>query len=137
LADQPAREKFESLLLNVLTGGDVDFHKLIERQRIHRPSYQSLEGERIPTRIHIDNEMSEGNTVIEIETEDRLGLLYVISQTLTGLDLNIYVAKICTEKGAAIDTFYVAGSDGQKVQELERQRKVERSLRAALAALDP
>jgi [protein-PII] uridylyltransferase len=137
LADQPAREKFESLLFNVLTGGEVDFHKLIERQRIHRPSYQSLEGERIPTRIHIDNEMSEGNTVIEIETEDRLGLLYVISQTLTGLDLNISVAKICTEKGAAIDTFYVAGSDGQKVHELERQRQVERSLRAALAALDP
>jgi len=136
LADRSAREKFESLLLKVLTRGEVDFHALLERQRISRPFYQSLEGERIPTRIHIDNEMAESSSVIEIETEDRLGLLYVISQTLTELDLNISVAKICTEKGAAIDTFYVTENNGQKIHGAERQRMIERKLRAVIAGLN-
>ncbi len=135
LADQPAREQFESLLLKVLTGGEVDFHALIERQRISRPLYQSLEGEHIPTRIYIDNEVSESRTVIEIETEDRLGLLYVISQTLTELALDISVAKICTEKGAAIDTFYVAESNGQKIHGQERHKTIERKLHAAIVGL--
>ncbi len=135
LADQPTRARFENLLLKVLTGGDVDFHALIERQRISRPLYQSLEGEHIPTRIHFGNEISETNTVIEIETEDRLGLLYAISQSLAELDVNISVAKICTEKGAAIDTFYVAEKDGQKVHGVERQKRIEHKLRTAIASL--
>ncbi|MBI3851943.1 MAG: [protein-PII] uridylyltransferase [Verrucomicrobia bacterium] len=135
LAEEPERTNFESLLLKVLTGGEVDFHALIERHRISRPLYESLEGEHIPTRIHIDNDASESSTVIEIETEDRLGLLFVISQTVTELDLDISVAKICTEKGAAIDTFYVAESDGQKIHGAERQKVVERKLRAAIAGL--
>ena len=59
------------------------------------------------THIRFDNESSETRTAVEIETEDRVGLLYAISQALAELDLNISAAKIVTEKGAAIDTFYI------------------------------
>src|SRR5205814_1487011 len=80
LINRDEREKFEGLLLKALTEEDLDLHALISRQKAARPLYQSLEGERIPTRIHFDNETSENRTVIDIETEDRLGLLYIISQ---------------------------------------------------------
>ena len=78
---------------------------------------------------------SENRTVIDIETEDRLGLLYVISQTLAELRMDISLAKISTEKGAAIDSFYVAELDGQKILSPSRQQFIEKSLRSALAGM--
>jgi len=116
--------------------GDIDLHALIGRQKVARPLYQSLEGERIPTLIRFDNETSDTRTVIDLETEDDLGLLYTISQALAELDLDIYVAKISTEKCAAIDSFYVSERNGAKILDADRQREIERKLRAAIAPLE-
>jgi [protein-PII] uridylyltransferase len=137
LAGPEQREAFETVIAKALTGEHVDFHALIARQRITRPVYQAYTGERIPTRISFDNEASEARTLIEIETEDGLGLLYTISQRLSELELDISAAKISTERGAAIDSFYVRELDGGKVLDLERQRTIERSLRQAIADLEP
>ena len=90
----------------------------------------------LATGIRFDNEASEERTLIEIETEDRIGLLYTISQTLSELELDISAAKISTEKGAAIDTFYVREVDGGKILAPERHRAIERKLRHAIHALD-
>jgi [protein-PII] uridylyltransferase len=136
LADANQREKFEDVLEKGLTGEEVDFHALIAQHKITRPLYQPYTGERIPTRIHFDNEASETRTLIEVETEDRIGLLYAISQTLTDLELDIAAAKISTEKGAAIDTFYVRELDGSKIEAAERHRTIERKLRHAIHVLD-
>jgi [protein-PII] uridylyltransferase len=136
LANREQREEFEKLLNNVLTNEEVNLHALIARQKIVRPLYQAYTGERIQTRIHLDNEASEARTLIEVETEDRVGLLYTISETLAELDLDISAAKILTEKGAAIDSFYVREVDGGKVIEPERQKAIERKLKQAIHALE-
>src|SRR5581483_6717854 len=120
LASREQHEEFDALLHKVLTGGDADLHLLIARHKNVRPLYQAYTGERIPIRIHLDNDASEARTLIEIETEDRVGLLYTISETLAELDLDISAAKILTEKGAAIDNFYVSEADGGKVLGPER-----------------
>ncbi len=136
LAGPDQRERFESVLLKALTGEEVDFHALIRRQKITRPVYQAYTGERIATQIRLDNDASESRTVIEIETEDRIGLLYTIAQTLTELALDISAAKICTERGAALDSFYVRELGGAKVLSPERHHSIERQLRHAIHALD-
>jgi [protein-PII] uridylyltransferase len=136
LAGPDQRDRFESVLHKALTGEEVDFPALIGRQRITRPLYQAYTGEKIATQIRLDNDASESRTLIEIETEDRIGLLYTISQTLTELALDISSAKICTERGAALDSFYVRELTGGKVLEPERHRSIERRLRHAIHALD-
>jgi [protein-PII] uridylyltransferase len=130
------RDRFENLLARVLTGEDVDLHALIARQHISRPLYQAYTGERIPTQTIFENDASETRTLIEIETEDRIGLLYTIAQTLTELQVDISAARICTEKGAAIDSFYVQEIGGGKILAPERQKNIERRLRQAIHALD-
>jgi len=135
LAEREARDRFETLLVAVLTGREVDLGALIARQRLARPLYQAYDGESIATLITFDNETSETRTVIDLETEDRLGLLYAISQTLSELGLDISAAKICTEKGAAVDSFYVNELDGRRIEELERQKQIEHSLRQAIRHL--
>jgi [protein-PII] uridylyltransferase len=135
LINREERDQFEQFLLKALTEEDIDFHALLARQKAVRPLYQSLEGERIPTRIQFDNDTSEDRTVIDIETEDHLGLLYVISEALAELRVDISLAKISTEKGAAIDSFYVSELDGEKVLSPDRQSEIEDRLREALATL--
>ena len=136
LATREQHDKFESLLDRVLTGPEVDLAALIRRHIVARPRYQAYTGERIPTQIRLDNEASDTRTLIEIETEDRLGLLYTISQTLAELALDISAARIVTERGAAIDSFYVRELDGSKVESVERQLLIEDRLRSAIHRLD-
>jgi [protein-PII] uridylyltransferase len=136
LAGAEQRGQFESVLNRALTGGAVDFARLIAGQQITRPLYEGYSGERIATQIRFDNEVSDSRTLIEIETEDRLGLLYAISQTLAELSLDISAARIVTEKGAAIDSFYVRETWGGRVETPERREIIERKLRQAIHRLD-
>jgi [protein-PII] uridylyltransferase len=91
--------------------------------------------ERLPTEVRFDNTASELGTVLEIETEDRVGLLFAISRTLAELGVDITVAKICTEKGAAIDTFYVRELPPAKIESAARQRQIATRLKTAIRSL--
>ncbi len=135
LANREEREKFEELLVKVLTGGEVDFLGMILRQKAGLAPYQSYEGDRMPTQVHFDNDTSESRTVVEVETEDRVGLLHVISLALAEMNLNLSAAKIVTEKGAAIDTFYLNEQDGGKILDAGRQGFIERKIRGAIGQL--
>jgi len=129
-----ARDRFEELLRQELTNG-AEVCSLSLPRTAARPLYQAFEEGQIPTVIHFDNAASDTCTIIDVETEDHLGLLFTISKTLSGLGLDISLAKICTEKGAAIDTFYVRDSADGKVRQPERLTAIERGLREAIATL--
>jgi [protein-PII] uridylyltransferase len=135
LPGREAREKFEQYVKSALTG-KMDLDALIARQKVGRPHYLYLDGERIPTVIQFDNSISETHTVIDVETEDRVGLLYFVSHALSELGLNIATAKIRTEKGAAIDSFYVRERDGSKIMAANRLQAIEERLRGVMAKLD-
>lgn len=135
LAAREQFDRFTALLDRVLTGEPLDLFALLARQ-VGRPPYEAYAGERMPTEIRFDNEASDTRTLIEIETEDRLGLLYAISQTLAELGLDVSGARIVTERGAAIDSFYVCEADGGKVESGDRQKTIERELRRAIQRLE-
>lgn len=132
LANRDEKAKFEALLVRVLTDGNVDLRALIAKQKSGRPLYQSYEGQRIETAVSFDNETSDVRTVIEVETEDRIGLLYAISHSLADLHLDISAAKIVTERGAAIDTFYVSELGGGKIVDQGRLDFIARKIRDAI-----
>lgn len=134
LAKKEEREEFEALLRRALTT-QLDLSALIAKQHTVTATYKSLEGDQMPTVVEIDNESSDFYTVLEIETEDRIGLLYMISQTLNELHLDIAIAKISTEKGAALDTFYLTQSDNRKVLAPEHQQFLIEQLRGAISSL--
>ena len=135
-ATRAARAEFETVVAKALSPKHVDLAALIAKKKPARAAYQAVEGERIPTRIEFDNRTSANRTVIEIETEDRLGLLYATAQAFSELGLDISVAKIVTEKGAALDSFYVCDADGEKVEVPARQKLIAEKLRAAIESLD-
>jgi [protein-PII] uridylyltransferase len=80
------------------------------------------------TEVDIDNRSSEEFTVVDVFTQDRVGLLFAITHTLFRLRLVIHLARISTNADQALDVFYVCDATGNKLTELEPMRK----LRAAL-----
>ena len=135
LPTREQREKFSELLEESLIGEDVNLGDQIARQA-GKPLYAAYFGERIGTRILFDNSASDDRTLIEIETEDRLGLLYTISRTFAEMELDISAARIVTERGAAVDSFYVREIEGGKIDLPERQAKVEKALKEAIGKLE-
>jgi [protein-PII] uridylyltransferase len=135
LPEPGARERFERIVIEILTQG-VDPKRFLARSPIYQPLYLAAGEEFIPTTVRFDNASSDSYTIMDLEAEDRVGLLFAVTRTLSELGLNIALAKILTEKGAAIDTFYLTDRDGGKISDHARQEEIIQALRTAIEALD-
>jgi [protein-PII] uridylyltransferase len=104
--------------------------KTLRRDLLAKPGPRPHE---IQTRVEFDNVVSDRYTVIDIRAHDRLGLLYVIASVLSGLDIDVTLAKIATEVDQAVDVFYVTEKDGRKVTEPSRMDAIRKALVHAIA----
>ncbi len=137
LAPKAAKERVETILTETLSGRlEVDFDKMIVERKYIPPIYQALEDERIPTVVRFDNKASRTHTIVDVETEDRVGLLYFICKALAELGFVMDIARISTDRGAAIDTFYVTDWKSEKVEDPKDQEFLERKIRFAIKRLD-
>jgi [protein-PII] uridylyltransferase len=64
----------------------------------------------IPTRVNVYHELSLKRTIIEIEANDEIGLLYKLARSITKQGFDITFARISTERRVAVDTFYIEPS---------------------------
>jgi [protein-PII] uridylyltransferase len=136
LTDANSMQAAETMLMRTLTGREeINFDELLKKMRAARGPAPSIRVVSIPTVIEFDNEISKSRTIIEIQTENRVGLLYTITRTLSDLGLDISYAKIATEKGAAIDVFYVQDQAGKKITDENRLTQIRSSLESALQLL--
>lgn len=85
----------------------------------------------LPTRISIDNESHPVYTLIDIQTPDRLGLLYDLLQAMSEAGIRIEISRITTEMDVAMDSFYVYGRDGGKVSSATAIKNLQKLLHHA------
>ncbi|MBV8056469.1 MAG: hypothetical protein JO071_14640, partial [Deltaproteobacteria bacterium] len=119
--------RIEHDLERVLTG-EQDIAALVaatQRSRLAGKKFVR----RVPTEVTVDNRSSEKFTVVDVFTQDRVGLLFAITHALYQLGYIIHLARISTNADQALDVFYISDRGGNKIVELERMR----ALRAALA----
>jgi [protein-PII] uridylyltransferase len=115
-------------LARVLTG-EQSVDALLERRRA--AGRQPVVGQ-APPKVAIDNRLSDEYTVVEVKSPDRLGLLYLITRTLSSLGLDIGSARIATEIDQALDTFYVLDRAGHRLEEPAAIERVRAALEQAL-----
>ncbi|MEW6530104.1 MAG: [protein-PII] uridylyltransferase [Thermodesulfobacteriota bacterium] len=91
---------------------------------------------RFPVRVEIDNAASDRATIVEVQADDRPGLLYDICRKLFSLGLYIVLTKITTEANRAKDVFYVVDENHKKVVDFERLDTIKNSLRDHLTEIE-
>ncbi|MDP8254476.1 MAG: [protein-PII] uridylyltransferase [Candidatus Alcyoniella australis] len=81
----------------------------------HSPTRRSREmSRRVPVKVSGSNDESVSHSLIQVQDLDRLGLLYDVTRTIFKNGANVYLAKVNTEAGRAVDAFYV-DSEGSKL----------------------
>ncbi|MBA3544618.1 MAG: [protein-PII] uridylyltransferase [Chthoniobacterales bacterium] len=126
VTDAKEIELVETRLRAALQNERFDFAPLLEEVRgEHAVRAPEID---FPTRISVENKSHPTSTLIQVETPDRLGLLYDLVACLGRNNVYITLSRISTDKGAAIDTFYVTDAttrgkitDAQRVSELQQQ----------------
>lgn len=116
----------EESLLAVIEGR-LKVEDLIRKRQ--RPVFWADAGHpKVPSRVDIDNEVSQDYTVLDVFTHDEVGVLYRICRTLRDLGLYLGVAKISTKVDQVADTFYVKDIFSQKITDPDRMEEVRSQL---------
>lgn len=131
VASERDQRLFLRLLDESLQDPDFDFGPHLAKARPVR-GYRMSQDAEIPTRITVDNLSHPAFTILDLETPDRMGLLYDLFHALHRLDLNVDLARITTEKEAAMDTFYLTrAKDGAKLSADREIRRLQRTVQEA------
>ena len=89
---------------------------------------------RVPGEVKINNRDSDFYTIVEVMGEDRLGILYEVSQALTDHGCDIHFARISTLGNRIVDVFYVQDEWGEKISEKNRIDQLKRTVLSRLTS---
>ncbi|MBM3280236.1 MAG: [protein-PII] uridylyltransferase [Candidatus Handelsmanbacteria bacterium] len=113
-------------------GGSLGEDPLFGHYRANWNWRARKEGDHVrPPELRFDNQVSDKYTVVEVDAQDQVGLLYKITQVFGGQGLDIHTALINTVADRATDAFYVVDGKGRKIVNYEvlegiRQQLLER-----------
>jgi [protein-PII] uridylyltransferase len=132
ITDGARWKRVEDDLARVL-GGSATVEAVIDERR-DKSSLPERVVPKVRTEIKVDNEVSSDFSVIDVYTQDRLGVLYTITRTLADLALDIHLSKVATEAHRVADVFYVREHGGGKL-DADRVDEVRLALGEALGRL--
>src|SRR6202045_1169924 len=126
------RAVVENTLRNAFEVETFEFGPFLEQAR-HKIQHRRLQELEFPAGIAIDNRAHPTYTLVQIEPPDRVGLLYDLLTALGQEGANIVLSRISTQKGAAIDTFYVTDRVSRaKITDSHRIAALQKRLRSAI-----
>lgn len=125
-----SREKQKAIVKTLYRINETEAYDS-EKYLKKKVNYLNPETEQIvqfPTRAWISNDLDPHFTVIELQALDRIGLLHDVFQTVNEHGLKTVHSRICTEKGAALDSIFVSKEDSSKLTDQEQIEKLEHAL---------
>ncbi len=102
--------------------------KALFAQRRERNSLHQKVVPRVAAEVKINNQDSDFYTIIEVTGEDRLGVLYEITQALTDHGCNISFSRVATLGNRIVDVFYVQDEWGEKIVDKQKIENLKTSL---------
>lgn len=103
------------------------------RRRVNFLKPRNDQGIPVPVQAYVSNELHPTCTTVEIQALDRIGLLHDLFHAINHYGLNTAHARICTEKGVAMDTLYITTPHGQKIEDPAILQQLEDSFTALIS----
>lgn len=129
----PDWERLEADLRRVLAGRLSLEARLAERSKAYAGRSKLPSATPARTHVLVDNDASDAATVVEVRAPDRIGTLYRITRALSDLQLDIRHAKVSTLGHEVVDAFYVCDASGDKLDDEDHRREVERAILVELS----
>lgn len=108
------RKRFASTFTSILESETYEPETYLKRKaNFLKPRTET--GLSVPVRAHVSNDLHPTCTTVEIQALDRIGLLHDLFHTVNEAGLDTSHARICTEKGVAMDTLYITTSDDKQI----------------------
>jgi [protein-PII] uridylyltransferase len=107
-------EQFKNSLVEILSG-KVSSNDLFSKRKVSNGIKQKVIP-RVSGEVKINNQDSDFFTIVEVTGEDRLGILYELTQALTDHGCDIHFARISTLGNRIVDVFYVQDTWGEKIE---------------------
>ena len=130
-----AQESFAKIIeSSLMSNADLYPDILAQAKKIAATRYLYAKGgetlhSSFPPTVDVYHEISMQRTIVEVQARDQIGLLYRLAKAISDFGFDITFARIGTERGVAIDTFYIESANHEPVEDPERLQK----LRSALA----
>ena len=133
--DEERWRRTREMLERVLRG-EVSVETLVERMQ--RPTVLTRRPmPRIPTSVTFDLQDSQYYSLIEVSTQDHIGLLFEITNLLYRQGCLIHLAKISTVLHHVYDVFYVTDGNGKKITDWRRMQTTCEALRHRIEGEPP
>lgn len=118
---------------DAFSSAKFDFSEAISEKRSNFKAFDDVAPE-MPQRVKVTDDPNPEYTIVELQALDRIGLLYDVFMAIGLLELNICHARINTEKGVALDTFYLQNKAGNKISERDVLNRLQDNLERAVFA---
>ena len=86
-----------------------------------------------PPTAEVYREISMQRTIVEIQARDEIGLLFRLAKTISDHQFDITFARIGTERGIAIDTFYIESTAPEVADDNARLHSLRDALTEVIA----
>jgi [protein-PII] uridylyltransferase len=132
VSETSTRKRFLATFEDILSAEAYEPERYL-RRRINFLKQRTDQDIPVPVQAYVSNELHPSCTTVEIQALDRIGLLHDLFHTINQYGLNTAHARICTEKGVAMDTLYITTADGRKVEDPEVLRQLEERFSTLIA----
>ena len=82
-----------------------DKRKKLDKSKLF--SNEDRFGEKIPPQVDVYHDVALGRIIVEVRAADQIGLLHLISKTISRCGFSIQFARVATEQGIATDIFNI------------------------------
>jgi [protein-PII] uridylyltransferase len=132
IEDRNIQKAIVKTLYDISEKEDFDAAKYLQKKvNFLKPETEQVV--KFPVRAWVSNQLDPHFTVIEIQALDRIGLLHDVLKTVNDHGLQTVHSRICTEKGAALDSIFVQTLKGRKLVDPEAIKGLEESIRKLLS----
>jgi [protein-PII] uridylyltransferase len=135
ISDTAVRKRFTETFDAIFDDEDYQPSQHLKRKK-NFLAPRSDGGIAFPVRSYISNKLHPNCTTVEIQALDRIGLLHDLFHSISSHGLDTVHARICTEKGAAVDTLYITHPGGAKITDPNLLHHLKEELDALLLRED-